>query len=165
MSEQRRGSIHDRLLVRLEQQAEDVGRLTAGLAEESLVRQTVPGKWSLKELVCHLVRSQQVFRSRIEAILSQDAPAFAPYESDGDPQFEAMRARASAEVLELFFRERRELVLRLQMLSPGEWHRSGRHPEYPHYALHFVIEYLASHEAHHLYQMLQRRAFLGVLPD
>jgi hypothetical protein len=165
MSEPRHGSIHDRLRVRLEHQAEDVGRLTAGLAEEALARQTIPGKWSLKEIVCHLTRIQQVFGSRIEAILSQDAPALAAYDPDGDPLFDAMKVRPSAEVLALFFRERRELVSRLEMLSAGEWHRSGRHPEYPHYTLHFVVEYLTHHEAHHVYQMLQRRVFLGVLPD
>jgi hypothetical protein len=30
--------------------------------------------------------------------------------------------------------------------------------------VHFCVEYLTHHEAHHLYQMFQRRAPLGVIP-
>jgi hypothetical protein len=142
-----------------------VGRLTGGLQEDELSRQTVPGKWSLKELVCHLVRAQQVFAGRIESMLSQDGPTLAGYEPEGDAQFAVLRLRPNAEVLELFLRERRQLASRLQMLSPGEWHRGGHHPEYAHYTVHFAVEYLAHHEAHHMYQMLQRRAPLGPLFD
>src|SRR5947208_12736108 len=65
---------HRRLVERLRQQADDVRRLTAGLDEELIAKRTVPEKWSLKELVCHLHRVQQVFGGRVETMLVQDNP-------------------------------------------------------------------------------------------
>ncbi|HET9320663.1 MAG TPA: hypothetical protein VFO27_12840, partial [Bryobacteraceae bacterium] len=49
---------HRRLIARLRQQADDVRRIAAGLDEVSLAKRTIPEKWSLKELVCHLHRVQ-----------------------------------------------------------------------------------------------------------
>ena len=52
---------HRRILRRLEDQAKDVKRLTAGLTDDTLARRVVEGKWSLKELAGHIWRVQQVF--------------------------------------------------------------------------------------------------------
>src|SRR6266850_1571761 len=84
---------HRRLIARLRQQAEDVRRITAGLDEAALAKRTVPDKWSLKELVCHLDRVQQIFDGRIQAVLAQENPAIARYDPDGDTEFEKMVAR------------------------------------------------------------------------
>ena len=59
---------------------------------------------------------------------------------------------------------RAAFVARLFGLGPAEWHRAAQHPDYPIYDVHFMIEYLAHHEAHHLYQMYQRRSPLGKIP-
>ena len=52
---------HARLAARLREQANDIRRFTAGLDEETLARRPSPDKWSLKELVAHLWRVQEVF--------------------------------------------------------------------------------------------------------
>jgi DinB family protein len=156
--------VHSRLVEQLEHQADDVRRLTSGLDEEALSRQVVPGKWSLKELVAHLWRVQQVFEGRIESMLTQEAPAITPYEPEGDREFTALVALPGTQVVEGFRAAREQLLERLSDLSTAEWHRPGRHPEYPHYDLHFQVEYMAHHEAHHVYQLYQRRAPLGPVP-
>jgi len=156
--------LHRRLIARLLQQAEDVRRLATGLDEEKLSRRTMPGKWSLKELVCHLRRVQHVFEGRIFSMLGEENPALPPYEPEGDAEFDAMVRRPGADTLAGFLRERTLLAARLEALAPAEWHRPGHHPEYANYDVHFAVEYLAHHEAHHLYQMLQRRVPLGKLP-
>ena len=53
---------------------------------------------------------------------------------------------------------------RFHPLTPAEWHRKARHPQFPHYDLHFQVEYMAHHEAHHIYQLFQRRVPFGKLP-
>ena len=56
----------------------------------------------------------------------------------------------------------RALILaQFKLLSSHEWQRPGRHPEYPHFDVQFQIEYMAHHEAHHIYQMFQRRTLLA----
>jgi hypothetical protein len=155
---------HRRLIARLRQQADDVSRITAGLDEASLAKRTIPDKWSLKELVCHLHRVQQVFERRVQSMLAEDSPAIAVYSPDNDAEFEKMLSRPGKDALAAFLEDRERLAAQWEELSPGEWHRSGRHPEYPHYDVHFQVEYMAHHEAHHIYQMFQRRTPFGKMP-
>jgi hypothetical protein len=155
---------HLALVERLARQAEDVRRLTSGLDDAQLATRTIPEKWSLLELVCHMRRVQQVFEGRLQVMLAEDEPALPAYSPDNDVEFERMAARPASEVRAEFLRERDRFNARLLKLSPAEWHRRGRHPAYPQYDVHFLVEYLAHHEAHHIYQLLERRAPLGPLP-
>ena len=155
---------HARLVQRLRDQADDVRRLVAGLGEESLSKRTIPEKWSLKELVCHVLRVQRVFSERLETTLTQENPSLTSYEPEGDAVFEKLAAHPAEETLAAYFAERERHLERLEDLLPAEWHRVAQHPEFPHYDVHFQTDYLAHHEAHHIYQMLQRRAPLGKIP-
>lgn len=155
---------HRRLLARLRQQADDVRRLTSGLEEAPLAQRLKPEQWSLKELVCHLWRVQQVFEGRIEAMLGEESPAITSYNPDGDAEFAGLVAQPAAASLAGFLEARTRLAGRLDTLTPADWHRPGRHPDFPHYDVHFQVEYMVHHEAHHIYQMYQRRAPLGKLP-
>ncbi len=155
---------HRRLVARLHQQADDVRRLTSGLEEASLAQRLKPQQWSLKELVCHLWRVQQIFEGRIETMLNEESPAITSYDPEGDAEFPGLVARPAAASLAGFLEDRSRLAERLETLTPAGWHRPGRHPEFPHYDVHFQVEYMVHHEAHHIYQMYQRRAPLGKLP-
>jgi uncharacterized protein (TIGR03083 family) len=155
---------HLALVERLARQAEDVRRLTSGLDDTQLATRTIPEKWSLLELVCHMWRVQQVFAGRLQAMLAEEEPVLPAYSPDKDAEFDRMAARPASEVRTDFLRDRDHFNARLKELSPAEWHRRGRHPAYPHYDVHFLVEYLAHHEAHHIYQLLERRAPLGPLP-
>ncbi len=155
---------HSRLVVRLQSQAEDVRRLTSGLDEAALAQRGVPGKWSLKELVCHLWRVQEVFEGRIEALLTQNHPTIVPYTTEGDSEFEEKLKCPGAELEEGFLTEREQFITLLASLSAGDWRRSGVHPEFPYYDVHFQVEAMVHHEAHHVYQIFQRRLPLGKVP-
>jgi DinB superfamily len=155
---------HARLVQRLRDQADDVRRMVAGLDEEALSKRTIPEKWSLKELVCHVLRMQRVFSERLETMLSQENPSFASYKAGGDTLFEKLAGRPGEETVATYLAERERHLERLEDLAPVEWHRSAQHPDFPHYDVHFQTDYLAHHEAHHIYQMLQRRVPFGKLP-
>ena len=155
---------HARITARLQDHAVEVRRLFAGLDEEALNRKTVPGKWSLKEILCHISRTQRVFDARLDTLLSEDNPEIASYGAEGDLLFEEMVDHPAAGTLEGFLTERGLLIARLEKLSLEEWHRPGRHPEFANYDVHLQMDYLAHHEAHHVYQMFQRRTPLGRVP-
>jgi hypothetical protein len=155
---------HARLVQRLRDQADDVRRMVAGLDEETLSKRTVPDKWSLKELVSHVLRVQRLYSERLETMLSQENPTLASYQPEGDAVFEKIAGRPAEETLAIYLAERERHVDRLEDLSPSEWHRSAQHPDYAHYDVHFQTDYLAHHEAHHIYQMLLRRTPFGPLP-
>ena len=158
--------VHLKLVDRLRRQAAEVRRLTRGLDESQLATRTMPDKWSLKELVCHFRRMEQVFGGRFEQLLTEDHPSIAPYgtAADTDPLFLELLKGTTEEVLEAYLCEREALCRRLEALPPADWHRKGTHPEFAHYDVHFQVEYMAHHEAHHIYQLFQRRVPLGKLP-
>ena len=158
-------AVHLALVQRLRSQAAEIRRLTAGLDEAALATRTVAGKWSLKELVCHFRRMESVFGERFRAMLSDENAAIVPYnDPDADDVFLELTRRPTEEVLSEYLTEREALCRRLEVMSPREWHRKARHPDFPHYDLHFQVEYMAHHEAHHIYQLFQRRVPFGKLP-
>lgn len=155
---------HARVVQRLRDQADDVRRLVAGLDEESLSKRTILEKWSLKELVCHVLKVQRVFSERLERMLAEENPSVTSYKAENDPGFEKMAARPAGETLAAYLAERERHLERLEDLSPAQWHRGAQHPDFPIYDVHFQTDYLAHHEAHHIYQMLQRRTPFGRIP-
>lgn len=155
---------HARVVQRLRDQADDVRRLVAGLDEDSLSKRTVTEKWSLKELVCHVLKVQRVFSERLERMLAEENPSVTSYKAENDPGFEKMTARPAGETVAAYLAERERHLERLEDLSPAQWHRVAQHPDFPIYDVHFQTDYLAHHEAHHIYQMLQRRTPFGRIP-
>ena len=157
-------AVHLSLVARLRAQAGEVARLVAGLDEAAIAERSVPDKWSMKELICHLRRMETIFAERFRRMLAEEA-TIVPYDHpDGDEQFVALTTRPAADVLAEYLTEREAVCRTLEALTPAEWHRKARHPQFPHFDVHFQVEYMAHHEAHHIYQLFQRRVPLGKLP-
>jgi hypothetical protein len=152
---------HAKLIEKLKSQAEDVRRLCAELDEETIAKRVKPEKWSVKEVLAHIGRVQQVFEGRLEALLTKENPTIVGYEPEDDPEFETIASKPSGELLKWFEDTRGRIISRLEKLSPSDWHRPGRHAEYPGYDVHFCMEYMGHHEAHHMYQMFERRASMA----
>lgn len=148
---------HQRLIERLKSSAEEVRRLCMDLDETAVANRTVPDKWSVKEILAHMARVQEVFEQRLDAMLAAEGAPIVSYMPEGDPEFPAIARKPAAEIWTWYEGTRNRILEKLARLSPADWHRKGSHPEYPAYDVHFAMEYLAHHEAHHAYQMFQRR--------
>jgi hypothetical protein len=158
-------AVHLELIDRLRRQASDVRRLTSGIPEDKLTTPTVSGKWSLKELACHFRRMEEVWAERLHRIMTEADAQMVPYDNpDTDPRFVELKKAPTDQIVADYLRERETICRRLESLSPADWHRKARHPEFQHYDVHFMVEYMALHEAHHVYQLFQRRVPLGKLP-
>jgi uncharacterized damage-inducible protein DinB len=148
---------HSRVIARLADQKEQVRRLCMDLDEATMSKRTVPASWSVKELLAHVARVQEVFEKRLDAMLREDGAPVASYDPERDPEFAEIAARPAASLWKWFEDTRGRIIGKLERLEPSDWHRKGNHPEYASYDVHFAMEYMAHHEAHHMYQMFQRR--------
>jgi uncharacterized protein (TIGR03083 family) len=148
---------HSRVIARLADQKEEVRRLCMDLDEAAMSKRAIAEKWSVKELLAHVARVQEVFEKRLDAMLREDGAPVASYDPEEDAEFADIARRPAADLWKWFEDARGRVIGKLEKLSPADWHRKGRHPEYPSYDVHFAMEYLAHHEAHHMYQMFQRR--------
>ena len=122
---------HRRVVEKLEEQGAEIRRLCAGLDEDAIAKRPESGKWSVKEVLAHIARIQEIFEGRLEALLTQDKPPIVSYSPERDADFVAVAAKPSVELLKLFADGRARIVARLIALSPEDWHRPGTHPDYP----------------------------------
>jgi hypothetical protein len=148
---------HGRLIERLRSSAEDVRRLCRDLDEVTISKRTDPDKWSVKEILAHMARIQEIFEQRLDAILAKEGAPIVSYEPSADPDFAAIAKKPADELWKWYEETRERIIGKLEKLSPPDWHRRGSHPEYPNYDVHFAMEYMVHHEAHHAFQMFTRR--------
>ena len=86
--------MHLALVQRLRAQAAEVRRLAAGLDESVLATHSVPGKWSMHELICHFRRMESIFGERFSRMLTEEA-TIVPYDNpDADEAFIALTKTA-----------------------------------------------------------------------
>jgi uncharacterized damage-inducible protein DinB len=143
-------------LQRCETQLRDfLDEVLRGVPVERILEQAVPGKWSANENLAHLGRYHEIFLERIERILAEDKPVFTRYRAEEDPQWEVWRNLAYKEVAEKMAGLREMLVTRLKTLSAEDYSRTGIHSKFGEMTLALWLEFFLTHEAHHLYTVLQ----------
>ena len=56
--------------------SENLRTAVAGMSPEQAVARPIPGRWSVLEVVCHLVDTDANIAHRLKRILSEDRPTF-----------------------------------------------------------------------------------------
>ncbi|RIH82066.1 putative metal-dependent hydrolase YfiT [Calidithermus terrae] len=111
-----------------------------------------PGKWSAREILCHLADTEMALGFRFRQILAQDNPTVQPFDQD------AWAARYGGLPMELAYDAFRALrawnLALLRGLSEGDLARSYYHPEREEWeSLHLLVRFLAGHDLNHLGQL------------
>lgn len=109
------------------------------------------GEWSIRTGIAHL-RDEEflVFRLRLERMLSEGNPTFAPFPPE---QWLANRDTTRDDTQELLrdlALQRQASVNMLQRLSGAEWERPGTHPAQGNYTVSTWVDYWLKHDAEHL---------------
>ena len=118
-----------------------------------LKRRPAPGVWSIHEHACHFAAVHPIMAQRLELMLAEEDPVIVSYDPERDePAGALLRADLDA-ALRRFEQDRRELVARLQTLTPEQWQRTGRHEEYRSYSVFTMFRHLALHDLSHAYQI------------
>ena len=130
------------------QRDEAVTTLRAITAEQSLHRYA-PGKWSLRDLVCHLADAERLFQYRAYWFargFDSPLPSF-----DESVAVAAARAddRAWHGLIEEFDAVRAATIPFFRSLSPDDWNRHGIASDNP-FTVRALAFITAGHVAHHL---------------
>ena len=139
----------------LERQIEDTLALLRGVGEERAAHRYEEDKWSIKQVVGHLVDTERIFAYRALAIArgeQQPLPGMDQNEYMADANFDA---RTLADLLDEFSHVRRANVLMLRGLSEDAWSRRGVASDNE-VTVRAVAYIIAGHEAHHV-QVLRTR--------
>lgn len=116
------------------------------------------GEWSARRTLEHIVGVEELLTARVARLLNEDEPdlvAWTP--ASGEPPSDESTPVTDADTATLLGRYlelRGRTVERLRGLTPAEWQRAGRHPEWGRITVLAQAGYFARHEASHLAQLL-----------
>jgi len=113
-------------------------------------------RFSLREIVAHLVDYDSVTRERFERILREDKPELPEWDvSEAAAHYDA---RDPKHQLENLLVSRHELSVWLEGLSDKEWKRVGSRPRVGEFSVEEGVALMLGHDAYHLEQIA---AWLG----
>ena len=142
----------DALIATLERGPALIIPLVREVPVENLKRRPAPEKWSAHEHACHLATPHGLFSERFEQMMTEESPAVVPY----DPKNELSDKLAKMDLdaaLAQYARERGEVVEKLRALTPRQWERTGRHPDYSRYSIFIMFRHLVLHDMLHAYRI------------
>lgn len=148
--------MNNRVLIisRLTDHIEELDRLLGARSESELKHRPAPGKWSLYEIVMHLVETQDVFIERATRMLVEDKPAIKSFTPDTARQEGWYLTQNFKSRLQTFKEQRSTFIALLKTFTDEQWKAEGRHEGYARYTIEQCTESLMRHEEHHLYQVL-----------
>ena len=131
--------------------AQEIAGHTAGLTPDAADRAPAPGKWSAREIVCHLADTEIAFGFRLRQALAEPNHVIQPF--DQDRWAERYSAYDLPSALELFTAIRRWNLLLITSLAQEDYARPLSHPERGAMTFRTLVETMGGHDLNHLAQL------------
>jgi DinB superfamily len=129
-------------------------KLTAVVSElgtAGMERSLAPGKWTVRQILCHLADTEIAFAFRWRQALAEENHVVQPF--DQDLWANRYASPAADDALRTFLALRRWNALLLDDLSPADWERELTHPERGRQTFRTLVETMAGHDLNHLDQL------------
>lgn len=141
--------------------AGEPGRWADGLTPAELDAHPQPGKWSVREVIVHVLDSDLIATHRMRRIVAEDLPLLIAYD---ETRF-ADRLDYSGEnvtlACELFSLNRRWTGAWLGRMELGVWSRPGVHNQSGRVSLEDLVWGYIRHLSHHATFVAEKRRLLG----
>lgn len=130
------------------------------LPEHQLDARPIEGRWSIREVVCHLADSEIVYADRMKRVIAEQDPLF--YEADPDLFGPALHCgqRSLATELDVIQVVRAHMAAILRALDQGQFERTGRHSLEGTLSLQTLLQRVTDHIPHHLAFINEKRRAL-----
>ena len=133
----------------------------AGMTPLELDARPIPGKWSTREVVCHLADYEPVYANRMKRVMTENEPAI----SGGNPDALAARlaygSRDVEEELTLIELVRKQMARILRALKAEDFQRRGIHDTRGPMTLANMLERVTGHIPHHVRSIDEKRKAMG----
>lgn len=125
--------------------------LWAKLEEAGTGRALAPGKWTAREILCHLADTEIAFAFRLRQALAEPHHVIQPFDQD---RWAATYTGAEAEeALACFHGLRAWNVSLLRSVKPESFEKPVTHPERGIMTFRTLVETMAGHDRNHLVQL------------
>jgi len=130
--------------------------LLEGVSEETFTWKPAPDRWSIAEVLKHLLGIEEVYTARAQRMLIEESPKFEKYDPAAASSSEPHSLRHSGEDdLVAFVEARGGTVAFLSMLPPSAGERSAQHAEIGKFTLSEMLHEWANHDLGHLRQIAE----------
>ena len=133
-----------------------------GLSREQLISRPIAGRWSVLEVVCHLVDTDANIAHRLKRVLSEERPVFDRVKPDLMLAALAYHDREVEEEVGLFDLGRRQIARILKASRSEAWERIGIVGDRGDRTVAQMINGAVEHLAHHLGFVIEKRRALGI---
>ena len=131
--------------------SERLGALVKTLGPEGVKRALAPGKWSAREILCHLADTELVFAFRLRQTLAEPHHVIQPFDQD---QWAATYAPFDVHTALAVFSAVRNWNLKLINTVPASaFSKLVTHPERGEMTFRTIVETMAGHDLNHLGQI------------
>src|ERR1700683_833445 len=131
--------------------AERLQSLIGKIGAERIRQPIAPGKWSPREIACHLADWELAFSFRLRQSLAGDRHVMQPFDQDRwAANYAAYDANAA---LAVFSAVRGWNVALIRSLTPEAFARKVSHPERGEMTFQTIVETMGGHDLNHLQQM------------
>ena len=148
------------VLIALDQQLAETLILLRGASEQHGTFRYEPEKWSVKEVLGHMIDTERIMSYRALRIARNDRTPLAGFEQDDYVTNGSFDKRSVASLAREFEQVRRATISLFRNLEPEAWERTGsaNNASVSVRALAYII---AGHELHHK-RLLKERYGLGI---
>ncbi|MDA1231352.1 MAG: DinB family protein [Planctomycetota bacterium] len=140
----------DELLRQYEQGPELLKAAVSGVREDQFDQTSLPGKWSIRQIVCHIADFEPVYADRMKRVIVEDNPTL----FDGDQDVFAAglhyEKRSVRDELDLISVVRRQMAIILRNTDVEDFQRTGVHSEAGPLTLETLLEHITRHIPHHI---------------
>jgi hypothetical protein len=126
--------------------------LLGGLSIEVLQWKPAAARWSIAEVLGHMVMIEKLYEQRARRIVLEESPALAKHEAP--PEGEAQK-KSARQHMEEFVPLRRAFVFYLHSIPAAAAGRTGQHAELGRISLSQMLHELANHDLGHLRQIAE----------
>jgi hypothetical protein len=125
--------------------------LLDSLGMDGALKPPAPGKWSTREILCHLADCEIVFAFRLRQTLAEPHHVIQPFDQDlWARNYAAYDARSA---LAVFTAVRDFNVKLIASLPPGDFSKPVSHPERGAMTFQTIVETIGGHDLNHIGQI------------
>ncbi len=140
------------------------GELRAAIAGMTVVQidaAPIPGKWSTRQVICHIADFEPVYVDRMKRALAEEEPTVFGGDPDAFAARLAYEQRDIEEELQMIESVRRHMARILRTLPASAFQRKVIHSEAGPITLQQLLSNITNHIPHHIRFIEEKRAAMG----
>ncbi len=123
-------------------------RLLDDLSDDAIEVRPGPGKWNLREILCHMADCEIAWAWRLRYVYGEKNPVIQPF--DQDSWAKAYKSYSLAEAMGCFKALRKWNAAFICGLKDADMKKTATHPERGEETLWTIVRIMAGHDLHHL---------------